>query len=156
MKLVAALVIAACLPHVALTQRPAGPQPEMRLELITGSPWSLMAGAGVGVPAGVYTRLGVNAAAGMARSDSATHASARIDATARFLLDPLRQSKAGLYGLAGLSAMYLDDDGWTPRVLLGLGVEGRVRGRAITSVELALGGGARISVVVRRARRAGR
>jgi hypothetical protein len=155
-KLVAAFAIAACLPHVAHSQRLAGPQPEMRLEFITGDPWSIMAGAGVGVPAGIYTRLGINAAAGMARADSVTHAAARIDATARFLLDPLRQSKTGLYGLAGLSAMYLDGDGWTPRVVLGLGLEGRVRGRAITSVELALGGGARISVVMRRARPAGR
>jgi hypothetical protein len=47
--------------------------------------------------------------------------------------------------------MYLEGDGWTPRVLLGIGLEGRVRGRTISSLEFALAGGARVSLVMRRA-----
>lgn len=106
--------------------------------------------------AGVYTRLGVNAAAGIARADARSQLAARVDGIGRFLLDPFRQSRTGLYGLAGVSAMYLEDDGWTPRVVLGLGLEGRARGRRITSIEVALGGGVRVAIVMRRVRPGGR
>ena len=105
---------------------------------------------------GTYTRLGINAAVGMGRAESWTLTAARVDGIGRFLLDPFRQSRTGLYGLAGVSAMYLEHDGWTPRVVLGLGLEGRAHGRRITSVEVALGGGVRLAIVVRRARPGGR
>jgi hypothetical protein len=148
---VCACLIAVCIPDVAIGQR-LGPQPELRAEIIAGDPWHLLAGAGVSIPAGIYTRLGINGAAGVARADSATLGAARIDGTVRFLLDPFRQSRVGLYGLAGVSGMFLESDGWTPRVLLGLGLEGRARWGTISSVEVALGGGARVSLVMRRAR----
>jgi len=54
--------------------------------------------------------------------------------------------------VAGVSGMYLEGDGWSPRVLLGIGLEGRARGGTISSIEVALGGGTRVSFVMRRAR----
>ena len=156
MRSVASFLLASLFPAIALGQLSTGPQPEVRVEAITGTPWSLLGGAGVNMAAGTYTRLGVNAAVGMARADSRTLMAGRLDGIGRFLLDPFRQSRTGLYGLAGVSAMYLQDDGWTPRVVLGLGLEGRARGRRITSVEVALGGGVRLAIVVRRARPGGR
>lgn len=156
MRVVASFLLASLFPAIALGQLSRGPQPEVRVETITGRPWSLLGGVGVNVAAGTYTRLGVNAAAGIARVDSRTVAAGRVDGIGRFLLDPFRQSPTGLYGLAGVSAMYLEHDGWTPRVVLGLGLEGRTRGRRITSVEVALGGGVRLAIVVRRARPGGR
>lgn len=151
MRVVFACLIAVCFPDMAIGQGLAA-QPELRAEVIAGDPWYFLAGAGASIPAGVYTRLGINGAAGVARTDSATLSAARIDGTVRFLLDPFRQSRVGLYGLAGVSGMYLESDGWTPRLLLGFGLEGRVRGRTISSIEVALGGGARVSLVMRRAR----
>ncbi len=156
MKFLASFLLASLFPAIAPGQVSTGPQPEIRVEAITGRPWSLLGGAGVNVTAGTYTRLGVTAAAGMARADSRTLAAGRLDGIGRFLLDPFRQARTGLYGLAGVSAMYLEHDGWTPRVVLGLGLEGRARGRRITSVEVALGGGVRLAIVVRRTRPGGR
>lgn len=150
MKAVCACLIALLVPDVAIGQR-TGPQPEIRAEVIAGDPWYALAGAGASLTAGVYTRLGINGAAGVARTDSTTVTAARVDGTLRFLLDPFRQSRVGLYGVLGVSGMYLEGDGWTPRVLLGIGLEGRVRGRTISSLEFALGGGARVSLVMRRA-----
>lgn len=151
MRVVCACLIAVCIPDVAIGQRLA-PQPEVRAEVIASNPWHVLGGAGVSFPAGVYARLGLNGAAGIARADSSTLTAARIDGTLRFLLDPFRQSRVGLYGLAGVSGMYLERDGWTPRVVLGFGLEGRARGKSIGSIEFALGGGARVSLVIRRAR----
>jgi len=148
---VCACLIAVCFPGPAFGQR-SGPQLEVRAEVIAGEPWYALAGAGASVTAGVYTRLGINGAAGVARTDSLTLGAARVDGTLRFLLDPLRQSAVGVYGVAGVSGMYLEGDGWSPRVLLGIGLEGRARGGTISSIEVALGGGTRVSFVMRRAR----
>lgn len=151
------LVAAACgLPMLAQAQRPAGVQPEFRLEFIARDEGTMLAGLGANVPAGLYTRLGIDGAAGWARVNGSTGTAARIDASARFLLDPFRQFRFGLYGLGGVSAMYVEGDDWTPRVLLGLGLEGRLRGRTMASLEVALGGGTRVAVVLRRARMGGR
>jgi hypothetical protein len=150
-RVICACLIAVCIPDTAIGQRLA-PLSEFRVEFIGGDPWYLLAGAGATLPAGVYTRLGLNGAIGVAKTDSATRTAARIDGTVRFLLDPFRQSNFGLYGLAGVSGMFRETDGWTPRVLLGLGLEGKVRRGMASSVEVALGGGARVSLVLRRAR----
>lgn len=151
MRVICACLIAVAVPDMAIGQRLA-PQPEFRVEYIGGDPWYLLGGAGATIPAGVYTRLGLNGAVGIARTESASRTAARIDGTVRFLLDPFRQSDFGLYGLAGVSGMYREADGWTPRVLLGLGIEGKVRGGVASSLEVALGGGARVALVMRRAR----
>jgi hypothetical protein len=150
-RLLCACLIAVCIPDVAIGQRSV-PQPELRVEYIGGDPWQVLGGAGITFPAGVYTRLGLNAAAGFARNDSATRTAARVDGTVRFLLDPFRQARFGLYGVAGVSAMWRETEGWAPRVVLGLGIEGKVRRGTATSVEAALGGGARVAIVLRRAR----
>lgn len=113
---------------------------------------TVQAGAGFNVPAGNYVRWGLVAAAGATRRDDRTVATWRADAVVRFLLDPFRESPRGLYGLAGVSVL---DDGSRavePAILIGVGVEGRARGAMIPSVELALGGGARVAVVLRRTR----
>lgn len=151
MRVICACLIALGIPNAAIGQRTAL-QPEFRVEYIGGDPWYLLGGAGATLPAGVYTRLGLNGAAGLARTDSATRTAARIDGTVRFLLDPFRQSNFGLYGVAGVSGMYREMDGWTPRVLIGLGLEGKIRRGMASSIEVALGGGARVALVLRRAR----
>ncbi len=151
-----AVVAATLLASPALAQRPGGRQLEGRVDLIAADTPSLQAGLGLNIPVGIYVRVGATIAGGVAHRDAVTHGAARGDVVARFLLDPYREFPLGLYGLGGLSAMYDPFEGWRPRVVVGLGLESRVRrGRAIAA-EVALGGGVRFGVAVRRARRTGR
>lgn len=108
-------------------------------------------GVGAGVVTGTYTRLEFTVAGGVARDHDVTRASARADIVTRFLLDPFGESRAGLYGLAGGSAGY-DGQRWLPRLMVGLGLEGRRAGRAMWSGEVALGAGVRVGAVLRRTR----
>jgi len=154
--------LAALVPGVLLAagplaaQRPAGRQAEARLDVLAARTPSLQAGGSLNVPAGLYVRLAGTVAAGVAWRDGARRGAARADLAARFHLDPFRESPLGLYGLAGLSAMGDGFEGWRPRVLVGVGVESRARGRRVLAGELSLGGGVRVGLVVRRARAAGR
>lgn len=146
-------------PALTLAQRASGLQPEARVIVIAAEGHTeLLGGVGVNVPAGVYLRLGLSGAVGgvVGGRDEAPGTVAHADVTSRFHLDPFRQSRVGLYGLAGVSAMYREDDGWTPRVVLGLGIEGSAKRGLLTGIELALGGGTRIAIVLRKARAAAR
>lgn len=137
-------------------QAPRGVQPEGRLEVVAGEGTAVVAGAGVNVPAGWYARLGVGVAVGAVRVDAAAHRLLRVDATARFLLDPFRERAVGWYGLAGLGVLSDAHNGTRPRLLAGVGMEAPMRGRRLVAAEVAIGGGVRAAVVVRRARRSGR
>lgn len=135
---------------------PSGAQWEGRLEGIFARTSALQGGIAVNVPAGRYVRIGALGAAGAAWANGEQRASARLEGVARFLLDPFRESRFGLYGVGGVSVMYDGFEHTRPNVVVGAGVEGTPRnGRAIAA-ELALGGGVRVAVVLRRARRTGR
>jgi hypothetical protein len=140
----------------AAAQRPTGRQFEGRLDAIAAHTPSLQGGGGFNIPAGLYVRLGATVAGGLSHRDGVTHAAARGDVIARFLLDPYREFPLGLYGLGGVSVMYDPFEQWRPRVVVGLGIESRARHGRTVAAELALGGGVRLGVVVRRARRLGR
>lgn len=151
----AGLLAGLALPTLASAQRresAAGPRGEVRLDAIAARRSTVQLGGGFNVASGPYIRWGATAGVGATEHAGRTVATWRTDGVVRFVLDPFREGRRGLYGLAGLSVM---DDGTRdvePRLLLGLGVEGRAHGRAIPAVELALGGGVRLSGVVRRAR----
>lgn len=129
-----------------------GPRAEWRLDVVAGTRTTGQIGAGFNVPAGAYTRLGIDLAVGATRHEGATVATGRLDGVARFLLDPFRESPVGVYGIAGASLIH-DGDRWEPRLLVGVGLEGRPRGRLIPAGEVALGGGVRVGLVLRRSRR---
>ncbi|MEP7382602.1 MAG: hypothetical protein ABI910_13005 [Gemmatimonadota bacterium] len=135
---------------------PSGAQVEVRVDVIGARTTALQAGFALNVPAGRYVRLGGTLAAGTAWHDTRQRASARADGIARFLLDPFRESSLGLYGIGGLSVLYDRFEQTRPRLLVGVGVEGKPRSGHVVAAELALGGGVRASVVLRRARRSGR
>jgi hypothetical protein len=139
-------------PGSAWAQRSTGPRIEGRVEAIAARHTTVQAGLGFNLLAGNYVRWGVVAAAGASNRDDRTLATWRADAVVRFLLDPFRESPRGLYGLAGVSAI---DDGSRdvePAIFVGVGLEGRAHGAVIPAVELALGGGTRFAVVLRRTR----
>lgn len=143
-------------PSLLSAQRPTGRQVEWRADAIAASTPSLQLGGGVNIPAGIYVRLGATVAGGVAHRDGVTHGAGRGEVVARFLLDPYAEFPLALYGLGGISAMFDPFEEWRPRVMVGLGVESRVRNRRAVAVELALGGGVRLGVAVRRGRRFGR
>ena len=96
-------------------------------------------------------RVELVAGAGTLLADGGPRFSARFDATARFLLDPLRERPRGPYVGGGLSARREGGSTDGDLVLL-FGVEGRARRGWAPSVEGGVGGGVRIGVVLRRAR----
>ena len=129
---------------------------EMRADLLAGPPPGAQVGLGANVAAGYYLRIEVDAAAGASLRDGSAFASGRVDVVTRYLLDPFREIKWAPYVGGGFTAQW---DRRAPRrgdLLLLACVEGPVHGGWLTSVELGLGGGARLGVVLRRARSNGR
>ena len=154
----AAMAFAPC--SVPAQQRvTAAPQVEARIDGILSPAGGAMAGVGVNMRAGWYTRLGVAVSAGATSASSASSAvqsTQRLDGTARFLFDPFAEGRRAFYAGAGLGVQR-SASGAVQGLLLGIvGVEGRTEGRIVPSVELTLGGGARLGVVLRSRRPQGR
>jgi hypothetical protein len=79
-------------------------------------------------------------------------ASGRAEVVGRFLLDPFRQSRWGFYGGGGLIARLDEGDDVRGYVTLLLGVEPPGNGQWLPALELGIGGGTRVALVVRRGR----
>ena len=146
-------IVALLLPAVAAGQLPQLPvQVEGRLDGIFARTTSVEAGLGFTVPAGIYVRTGLVAAAGTGRHG----AEGRTDLVSRFSLDPFRQSRWAPYAGGGISGRYRSDldEGSRAYLLIFLGVEGGMPiGQTegwVPAVELGLGGGARVAVILRR------
>ncbi len=129
---------------------------EARLDALGGPPAGAEAGLGANIPAGYYARIGADVAAGAVSRGGEAVASARADVAARFLLDPFREFRWGPYVGAGFTTQWDQRANWRGDLLLLLGFEGPAHAGWRTSVELGLGGGARLGVVLRRARSNGR
>ncbi|HXD21722.1 MAG TPA: hypothetical protein VN613_00080 [Gemmatimonadaceae bacterium] len=146
--------IAAAAPALHAQFAPVRPTVQLgvRADLLGGPPAGAQIGVGANVPAGYYVRLGVDAAGGAAVRDGSTFASGRVDVVARYLLDPYAEFRWGPYVGGGVTAQW--DRRATRRadLLLLVGIEGPAHAGWRTAVELGLGGGARLGVVLRRAR----
>ena len=135
----------------------AMPQPELRLEVPVTPSAGIAAGLGVNVRAGYYARVGVHAAAGVVRRGEGIVGVQRIEAVSRFLFDPFGEFPRGLYGGGGFAFRQTAGDPLRGDLVVVVGMEGPLATRrAIPAVELALGGGARLTLVLRRRRAAGR
>lgn len=137
---------------------PLRPQWELRAEGVAAEAPGAVAGLGVNVRAGWYVRVGGAVAAGARWSDaSAPIGQVRADATLRFLLDPFAERRRGLYGGVGLSTTQLGGGvgAQAPQLLVLAGVESQPRGGRAWALELGLGGGVRVGLVRRSARRDG-
>jgi hypothetical protein len=130
-------------------------QGEWRADAISGPPAAVQLGAGLNVTAGYYLRVGVTAAGGIAWRDGRSSGSARVDVTSRYLLDPFGELHWGLYGGAGASAR-LGEGRTRAYLLIVAGIEGPASHGWRTAFEAGLGGGARLGIVLRRARKSGR
>ena len=127
-------------------------QSEVRVDGIFARSSAVEAGYGVSVPAGIYVRTGLVAGAGVGRHGIES----RADFISRFSLDPFRQSRWAPYGGAGLSGRFrsLADGGATAYLLVFLGIEGPLPAGQLSgwapAVEVGLGGGARVALILRR------
>ena len=113
------------------------------------------AGIGTNLPLGYYVRLEIDGAGGITRRDSVDHKSGRVDAIARFLLDPFAESDWGLSIGGGLSAMFEENEPAREYLVVVVDLEApRVAG-IVPALQVGLGGGLRIGIVAR-AYRSGR
>jgi hypothetical protein len=127
-------------------------QPEARADVTVARATTAELGAGASVPLGIYVRLGLVGAAGASWIGGEARATGRVDAVARFLLDPFFQSRWAPYAGAGVSARYVaTDERWRGFLALVVGLEGPRRGPTVPAVEIGLGGGARVGIALRRA-----
>jgi hypothetical protein len=134
--------------------------PEVRVDVITGHDPAVQVGGGVQIPAGYYARIGLDAAVGVpiGRSLSAgQRLDGRIDLLARFLLDPFRQTAFGLSLGGGASLRAEHGERARPLLLMALDIEGRRSTRGLVpAVQVGLGGGVRVGVLLRRGAPGGR
>ena len=132
-------------------------QPELRLDVIAGRQPAMQLGAGTQIPIGYYVRVGLVGAVGIPTGGDAPsprRADARADVLIRFQLDPFRQSAYGLSVGGGLSARAEPGDRVRPRLLVAADLEGRRSAHGIVpAIQLGLGGGVRIGVLLRRGAR---
>jgi hypothetical protein len=136
----------------ALCAQRGGFQLEARADGIFAATNAIHAGIGASMRMGNYVRLGGLGALGASFERGGSQTSGRADATARFLLDPLRQTRWGPYGGAGLSARHESATGWRGYLLVFLGVDGpTIGGRLDPALEVGLAGGARVGIVLRSA-----
>ncbi|HET7190074.1 MAG TPA: hypothetical protein VFI52_18105 [Gemmatimonadaceae bacterium] len=144
-------------PHEASAQMPESPglMPEVRGDVILGRHAAVQLGVGVQIPAGYYVRVGVDGAVGVRIDESSLSTrhplDGRLDVLARFLLDPFRQTSYGLSLGGGMSLRAEQGDRVRPVLLVAVDVEGRRSRRGLVpAMQVGLGGGTRIGVVLRR------
>jgi hypothetical protein len=122
---------------------------EVRLDALIARVGAIQLGAGATAVAGTYVRAGVDGALGFSRHGL----SGRIDGFARFHFDPFRQSRWAPYGGGGLSGRFDKREKARAYLLIFLGVDGPAGGGVTPSFELGLGGGGRVGVILRQARK---
>jgi hypothetical protein len=132
-------------------QVPAAPSyAEFRVDAIVARATSVQGGIGGVFPLGTYVRLSIDGAGGVTMNEGNSRASGRIDAIGRFLLDPLREAPIGLSLGGGLSLPYVDGDKRVrPYLTAVVDIEGRRRGAVTPALQIGLGGGTRVGVVLR-------
>lgn len=140
-------------PARSLAQIPTQPvQSEVRVDGIVARSSGVEAGYGVSIPAGIYLRTGLVGGVGTGRHG----VESRADFIFRFSLDPFRQSRWAPYAGAGLSGRFRasPDGGAKAFLLVFLGLEGPLPDRQLAgwvpAVEVGLGGGARVGLILRK------
>lgn len=130
-------------------------QPEVTAGIIGGARSVVVAGAGLNVPAGYYVRAAAIIAAG--RELGANPGTVgRAELAARFLADPFAEWRWGPYAGAGIAVEAGEGRRSRMALIFFVGTEIPRRTGWVPAVELGFGGGARLAVVLRRTRRAGR
>ena len=145
--LVAALVLLASRAEAQANPRT---RPELRLDATSAHVSRLEGSLGAVVPMGIYARLALSAGGGVARVEGESRGAARADAIARFELDPLRQRPRSLYLGGGVSWLATEKERGRGYLALVAGWELKTRAGWVPTIELGLGGGARLAFALRR------
>ena len=152
----ACVALAASATANAQVQGPAAPDnakhnvdAEVRLDGIIARVSAVQLGVGATAVAGNYVRIGMDGGLGFSRHGL----SGRIDGFARFHFDPFRQSRWAPYGGGGVSGRFDKGEKARAYLLVFLGIDGPVSGSVTPSFELGLGGGGRVGVILRQARK---
>jgi hypothetical protein len=144
---------AAAIPANAQQGSPARVRPEVRVDYLGRHPDAVHAGVGLNVPIGTYVRVELVGAGGPSWDDSASGASSRADVIARFSFDPFRERRLGLSAGGGISIRYDElppsDDRWRALIAIVLDLEGPPRGPVTPALQVGLGGGTRVGLVLR-------
>ena len=151
-----AVLVALAAGSTQLEAQPGAEQPTWRalarVDAFIARVDAIHVGAGLTRDLGSYVRLDGALAGGVARAGDDTGASGRAELVGRFLLDPFRQSRWGFYAGGGLIARSDDGDDVRGYFTLLFGAELPVEGRMLPALELGIGGGTRVGLVVRRGR----
>jgi hypothetical protein len=149
------LLLALAMPARANAQHSARrtlPPIELRIDAIDARSLdrgTLQVGAGVNLPLGYYVRFEIDGAGGVSRRDTVDHTSGRVDALARFLLDPFAESEWGLSIGGGMSALFASGARTHSYLVVVTDLEAPRIGVLIPALQLGLGGGVRVGVVIR-------
>jgi len=145
----AAVSLCLCAPRVS-AQLLIPAYTEYRADGIFGRGSTAQAGLGAVYQFGPYVRTNVDAAGGATWYNDRTRGSGRVDLIGRFLLDPFREARLGLSMGGGLTVPYASGDPHVrPLLTAVVDVEGRMRSDITPALQIGLGGGTRIGVVLR-------
>ena len=158
--LLLSLAAATALASTAHAQRlrgPGGYRLESRFEILAARHTTYAIGPGVAYPLSSYARAAVWVTGGRPIGDGGANDEgdglvARAEGVVRFHLDPFKERERGFYAGAGIGVRWMSHVSGTEYLMLQLGLEGKVA-RAIAAVELGVGDGVRLAVVVRQPRR---
>ena len=141
MMLVAGCVVAQPTPHLSR---------ELHVDGIIARRSAVEAAVGLVIPAGVYSRTAFLIGGGAASQDSGSKIVGRAEIVSRFLLDPFRESPLGLSVGGGVGVTNLSDPKrWQPFLALVLDLELRQRAGFTPALQVGLGGGTRVGLVLR-------
>lgn len=152
----AALAALLAMPAQAQLAATRAPSVEVRADLLAARETTVHGGAAVLWPVGRSVRLGVQAGGGVTRLDGVpagsdeTVGSGRAELVAQFELDPFAAQRWGLYGSAGGGVLAVKGRSGRALVFATVGVERRTGGRVVPALEVGLGGGVRVALVLRR------
>ena len=149
MRVYAAALVALVAQAAAAQRLEPPPYFEYRVDAIDGRGTTVQGGLGYTVPMGVYVRVAAIGAIGPQWRDGETLVAGRTDVIARFVLDPFRQTPVALSLGGGVSLPYEQHTVTRPYLTAVIDVEGRGRGGVTPAIQLGLGGGTRIGVVLR-------
>ena len=154
--LVALTAAIALVPHHAAAQATTrglhALRPELRADALLGERSAAHLGVGGVAPVGTYLRLTLLGTAGVSGgwpTDPELRASGRVELLARFLLDPFGDQRRAPYAGGGVSARFDAHARERTYLVVLIGVEGAPRNGLVPAIEVGVGGGWRLGVVLR-------